>query len=44
MKFKRRTLSLVLVLASGLILAGGLADAARAAPRTVLGELFSSAG
>jgi len=44
MRSKRLSRSLVLVLASGLILAGGLADAARAAPRTVLGELFSSAG
>jgi hypothetical protein len=35
---------LVLSLATGLILAGGIADPARAAPRTVLGELFSSAG
>ena len=35
---------LVLALATGLILAGGIADPARAVPRTVLGELFSSAG
>ncbi len=44
MKSRYPSRPLVLVLASGLILAGGLADAARAAPRTVLGELFSSAG
>jgi hypothetical protein len=44
MKFRHLTRTLVLALATGLILAGGLADAARAAPRTVLGELFSSAG
>ena len=35
---------LVLALATGLMLVGGIADPARAVPRTVLGELFSSAG
>ncbi len=44
MKPRLRSHRLVLVLVSGLILAGGLADPARAVPRTVLGELFSSAG
>lgn len=44
MKSRHSSRSLMIVLASGLMIAGGLADAARAAPRTVLGELFSSAG